>query len=157
MRIRRLGALLLFAYLIVQAQSPRSAPMHHATGSFDVKVTPLESSNKEDATIARYSLEKQLHGALEGTSKGEMLASGNPASDAGAVAMEKVTGKLDGRSGSFVLQHHGVMLGGKPQHWTVEVVPGSGTDALQGLAGTMQIIIEGKQHSYVFDYTLPEK
>lgn len=131
--------------------------MHRATGTFDVKVAPLEPVGKDDQTIARYSLDKQFHGALEGTSHGEMLSAGNPASDAGAVAMEKVTGKLDGRSGAFVLLHDGIMVGGKPQHWTITIVPGSGTGDLQGLAGTMQIIVEAGKHSYVLEYTLPEK
>lgn len=128
--------------------------MHHATGAFDVKVTPLEAANKDDATIARYSLDKQFHGALEGASKGEMLSSGNPSSDAGAVALEKFSGRLDGRSGTFVLQHHGIMVGGKPQHWTIQVVPGSGTAELKGIEGSRQITIAGGKHSYVFDYTL---
>jgi hypothetical protein len=74
-------------------------------------------------------------------------------SGAGYVALELVTGTLDGRQGSFVLQHSGTMEG-SAMSLSVTVVPGSGTGQLAGLAGTFTIIIEGKQHSYEFDYTL---
>jgi hypothetical protein len=157
MRIPFLLAALLLSQAFGQAQTARSHPMHHATGTFDVKMAPLESAHKEDATIARYSLDKQYHGTLEGTGSGEMLSTSNPAKDAGAVALEKFTGKLDGRAGSFVLQHDGMMVGGKPKHWTITIVPGSGTGDLAGIDGTMQIVIEGGKHSYVLDYTLPTK
>jgi Protein of unknown function (DUF3224) len=149
--------LALIVISLLQPQPPRSNAMHHATGTFEVKIAPLEPVLKDDATISRFSADKQFHGALDGAGHGEMLSTGNPAADAGAVAMEKVTGKLDGRSGSFVLLHHGIMVGGKPQHWTITVVPGSGTGELQGIGGTMQIVIEAGKHSYVLDYTLPEK
>ena len=157
MKVHLQLALVLIIYPIAQTQSPRSTAMHHATGTFDVEVGSLGPVYKDDPSIARFSLDKQYHGALAGTSKGEMLSSGNPASDAGAVAMEKVSGQLDGHSGTFVLQHHAMMVGGKPQHWAITVVPGSGTRDLKGLTGTMQIIVESGKHSYVFDYSLPEK
>ncbi len=157
MRLHVLLVLVLFVYPVAQAQSPGSNPMQRATGTFDVKVAPLGNAIQDDATIGRFSLEKQFQGALTGTSKGEMLSSGDPKNDAGAVAVEKVSGQLEGRSGTFVLQHHGIMAGGKPQHWTITVVPGSGTGDLKGLTGTMQIIIEGGKHSYVLEYSLPKK
>lgn len=127
-----------------------------AKGTFDVKNAPLAS---EDSTggpaIGRFALDKQFHGDLEGVSKGQMLGGGNPATGtAGYVAMEHVTGTLNGRSGSFALQHFGTMNGGKFE-LNVIVVPGSGKDALTGLTGSMKIVIEGKQHSYEFDYTVP--
>jgi hypothetical protein len=70
------------------------------------------------------------------------------------VAIERVTGALHGKQGSFVLQHYGIMDRGAPQ-LTITVVPDSGTDALAGLTGTMQILIEDGKHSYIFDYSLP--
>jgi hypothetical protein len=99
-------------------------------------------------------LDKQFHGDLEGTSQGQMLAaSGNVEGSAGYVAIEQVSGTLQGRTGTFVLQHSGTMTRGKP-HLTVTVVPDSGTGQLVGLAGTMDIQIADGKHSYAFDYTL---
>lgn len=127
----------------------------HAKGTFEVKVATLTNDDiATAATIGRLSIDKQFHGDLEGSSKGQMLASGTPAGGAaGYVAIEVVTGELNGRTGSFVLQHVGFMQGGEAQ-MTVTVIPGSGTGELTGLAGSMVIIIEGKQHSYDFEYTL---
>jgi hypothetical protein len=101
-------------------------------------------------------IDKQFHGDLEGTSKGQMIsAMGSVKGSAGYVAMERVTGKLKGRTGSFVLQHNGTMTRGAPQ-LSVTVVPDSGTDQLTGIAGMLTIKIEGGKHSYEFEYTLPE-
>lgn len=129
----------------------------HATGEFEVKVTPLEPAFKfDDNSLSRMSLDKQFHGDLEATSKGEMLAAGGPVKGSGGyVAMERVSGSLHGRSGTFVLQHTGTMQNGD-FHINVVVVPDSGTGQLAGLAGTMTIIIKEGKHSYDFAYTLPE-
>lgn len=126
---------------------------YRASGTFDVKVAPLEPYNRDDASLGRFSIDKQFHGDLEASSKGEMLSAGNPASSGGYVAIEKVTGKLNGRSGSFVLQHNATMKDGKPQ-MDVFVVPGSGSGELAGISGTMNILIVGGKHSYVFTYSL---
>jgi len=128
----------------------------HAAGTFDVKTTPLPP---DDATggpsIGRYALDKQFHGDLEATSKGEMLGAGNPSTGtAGYVAIEYVTGALQGRTGSFALQHFGTMDSGKIQ-LTVTVAPGSGTGQLAGIAGTMTITIANGKHSYDLEYSLP--
>ncbi|MGB6687237.1 MAG: DUF3224 domain-containing protein [Terracidiphilus sp.] len=129
----------------------------HASGTFEVKTTPLLP---EDATggaaIGRFALDKQYHGDLEAISKGQMLGAGDPGTGtAGYVAMEHVTGSLNGRGGSFALQHTGTMGGGKFD-LKVIVVPGSGTGELSGIAGTMTILIAGGKHSYEFDFALPE-
>lgn len=130
---------------------------HHAVGTFDVKVTPVTPpSGAAENPISELSLDKQFHGPLEAASKGTMLASGNPAKGAGGyVAMEKVTGTLGGRKGSFVLQQSGTMKGGAAE-MSVTVVPGSGTDQLAGLDGKMTIQISSGKHSYDFEYTLPQ-
>jgi len=127
----------------------------HVSGSFDVKAGPLEPYNKEDKAVGRYSLDKQFHGALEGTSRGEMLAfgTGAPGSSGGYVAIEKFTGKLEGRSGSFALQHNSTMTKGKAD-MNIFVVPDSGAGELAGISGKMQIANDAGKHSYVFDYTL---
>ncbi|HVI24840.1 MAG TPA: DUF3224 domain-containing protein [Xanthomonadaceae bacterium] len=128
--------------------------MPHATGPFDVQLAPLPAYNQDEgAALFRMSIDKQFHGALEAVSRGEMLAT--RAGDAGGyVAIERVTGSLDGRAGSFVLQHSSTMdADGQEQH--VQVAPGSGTGALAGLRGRMRIVIAGGAHRYEFDYTLP--
>ena len=124
----------------------------HATGSFDVKLNPLPAYNQDDKSFGRMSGDKQFHGDLEATSKGEMLAYARLA----YVALEKVTGSLKGRTGTFVLQHKATLVNGAPS-LTITVVPTSGTGQLTGLEGKMNIIIaaDGK-HSYDFEYTLPD-
>lgn len=130
-----------------------------ATGAFDVKVIPQKPDNKEAeaAGFGRMSLDKQFHGDLEATSKGEMIgAMTEVKGSAGYVAMERVTGTLNGRSGTFVLQHSGTMAHGA-QKMTITIVPDSGTGDLAGISGSMTIIIkEGGKHFYEFDYQLPQ-
>lgn len=126
---------------------------NRASGTFDVKLTPQTPAD-EASSLGRMSIDKQFHGDLEGTSKGEMLAAMTAVQgSAGYVAIERVTGTLKGRHGTFVLQHSGLMNRGTPQ-LTVTVVPDSGTDQLAGLTGTMKIDIADGKHSYVFEYTL---
>lgn len=129
----------------------------HASGTFDVKLTP-QAAEEGDAGLARMTIDKQFHGDLEGSSKGFMLSSAPTVvkGSGGYVAMEKVSGTLKGRTGSFVLQHSGTMTRGTPQ-LSVTVVPDSGTGQLEGIAGTLTIKIDAGKHSYEFDYTLPEK
>ena len=128
----------------------------HAGGTFEVKITPQPPGDKaEGPTVGRMSLDKQFHGDLEATSKGEMLAVGTAVKgSAGYVAMEQVTGTLHGRRGTFALQHTGTLTRGAAQ-LSVTVVPDSGTDQLAGLAGQMTIEIDDGQHSYDLEYTLP--
>ncbi|MGO9410276.1 MAG: DUF3224 domain-containing protein [Spirochaetia bacterium] len=124
---------------------------NRAIGTFEVKIAP-ESS---DEFIARMSIDKTFKGDLAATSKGQMLSfSTEVQGSAGYVAMERVSGTLDGRHGSFVLQHTGTMSRGVPQ-LTVSVVPDSGTGDLLGLSGSLKIIIENGKHSYELEYSLP--
>ena len=123
-----------------------------ATGTFEVKMTPQDAP--ESPGIGRMALDKQFHGDLEATSKGQMLTAMTAVQgSAGYVAIEQVNGKLKGRTGTFALQHNGTMNRGEPR-LSITVVPDSGTGDLAGLAGKMEIIIEGGKHSYVFEYTL---
>jgi hypothetical protein len=128
----------------------------HASGTFEVKITPQTPDGKfEDATMGRMTIDKQFHGDLEGTSKGQMLtAMTDMKGSAGYVAIERVTATLHGRSGSFFLQHSATMTRGVPQ-LSVTVVPDSGTGQLVGLTGKMDIKIDAGKHSYQFEYTLP--
>jgi hypothetical protein len=146
--------------------------MPHAQGTFEVQLVPQVGDNgevtgatsttgaagaagaAETAPIGRLAIAKQFRGDLEATSRGQMLsAAGSMQGSAGYVAMERVEGSLHGRKGSFVLQHSGTMARGAPE-LTISVVPDSGSGELVGLAGTMQIGIEGDSHSYSFTYTL---
>ncbi|TSC25278.1 DUF3224 domain-containing protein [Corallococcus sp. Z5C101001] len=127
-----------------------------ASGPFDVKLTPMApEEGTVEAALGRMTLDKRYHGGLEATSQGQMLAVRSPVEgSAGYVAMERVSGTLDGRSGTFALQHSGTMTRGAPQ-LVITVVPDSATGELVGLAGTMTIdIAPGGQHSYAFQYTL---
>lgn len=127
-----------------------------AKGQFHVKVTPQPASEIAAAgNIQRLTIDKQWEGDLVGTSKGEMLAGGTEETQVGAyVAVERVTATVDGRSGTFIFLHEGVR-GPTGQSLRVRVLPGSATGALAGLEGDLKIIIEGKEHRYEFDYTLP--
>jgi hypothetical protein len=131
---------------------------NHASGAFDVKITPQPLAEAgADSGLGRMSLDKQFHGELEATSTGEMLtAMSSSVQGSGAyVAVELVTGTLNGRRGTFALQHTGVMNRGVPQ-LTITVVPDSGTGELVGLTGKLNIRIEpGGKHFYDFEYELP--
>lgn len=129
---------------------------NHAKGPFDVKLAPQDDKS-EDATLGRMILDKQYHGDIEGTGKGQMLTGGTAVKGSGVyVAIERVAGTLHGHTGSFLLQHSGVMTRNEP-HLSISVVPDSGTGDLEGITGKMdiQITAEGK-HFYDFEYTLPE-
>ena len=131
--------------------------MIHASGTFEVKIIPQKPDNKEaeSANLGRMSMDKQFYGDLEATSKGEMLSAATEVKgSAGYVAIERVSGTLHGRSGTFILQHSGTMTRNAPQ-MSVTVVPDSGTGELVGLAGKMTIKIADGKHFYEFDYTLP--
>ena len=128
----------------------------HAEGTFEVKNSPLGADDALNGTaIGRFALDKQFRGDLEGTSKGEMLGAGNPATGtAGYVAIEQISGTLNGLNGSFALQHFGTMEENRFE-LTVKVVPGSGTGDLIGITGTMTIAPVNGKHSWKLDYMLP--
>ena len=143
-------ALWLFANPTL-AQTPTASPMNTAKGTFEVKMTP--QSNGVDPSIMTMSIDKQIHGDLEATTKGEMLSAGDfKTGAAGYVAIEQVTGKLGSKTGSFALMHFATMTPGSPPEMKIIVVPGSGTGELSGIYGTFTILIEGGKHSYTFDY-----
>jgi hypothetical protein len=127
-----------------------------ATGKFDVKITPQASDlAPEGPNLGRMSIEKQYHGDLDAAAKGEMItAAGIAVKESAAYsAVERVAGSLQGKKGTFALQHTGIMNRGTPT-LTITVVPDSGTGDLTGLTGRMDIIIEGKEHSYVLDFDI---
>jgi len=126
-----------------------------ARGSFDVKLAPLTAADGAARPgLGRMSLDKRFHGDLDAVSQGEMLTAATEIEGSAAyVAIERVNGTLQGRHGTFVLVHRGLMTRGTPE-LAITVVPDSGTDELVGLAGTLSITILGREHSYDFEYTL---
>jgi hypothetical protein len=135
----------------------RTVTTQKASGPFEVKLVPQGTPDKaEGSTLARMSLDKQYHGDLEATAKGDMLTAGTDIQgSAGYVAIERVTGTLNGRGGSFVLQHSGTLTRGAPVQ-NITVVPDSGSGQLVGITGKLTVIIEGGKHSYEFEYQLPQ-
>jgi hypothetical protein len=131
-----------------------------ATGSFDVKVTPQKPDTQvaRAANLSRLTIDKRFHGDLEGISKGEMLALQTEVKgSAGYVALERVTAKLKGRSGSFVLQHSASMTRGESSS-EITVVPDSATGELRGLSGRMNISVGADgAHAYEFDFKIDAK
>ena len=127
---------------------------HHAHGTFTVKIQPLTPAPAEG--ISRFSIDKEIRGDLEATTKGEMFSAGDVKSGvAGYVAIEVVTGTLAGKRGTFALQHSATM-DQSGRKMTVIIVPGSGTGELKGISGTFDIQIANGQHTYDLEYKLRE-
>jgi len=130
-------------------------PMTRAYGQFVVEITPLEPATDMDGvSTGRNQVDKQFQGDLEGISRGVMLTAMIPATQSAAyVAIERVTARMEGRRGTFVLQHTGTSTA-TGQKLLVTIVPGSGTGQLAGITGSMQIEVRGGNHSYTLEYSL---
>jgi hypothetical protein len=130
---------------------------NRATGTFEVVITPqVEPGAEPGAMLGRMSLDKQFHGDLVAVGKGEMLtAITDTDGSAGYVAIERITGTLNGRKGSFVFQHSGIMNRGA-QQLSISVVPDSGAEQLTGIAGVFSLAVVDGKHFYTFEYSLPE-
>jgi hypothetical protein len=152
-------ALSLIAILGVLVHVDRAIPaqtdtLMHAIGSFEVKTTPQDPPGGEDRS-GRMALSKVYEGSLSGRGVGTMMTGGDFATGmAGYVAIETVTGTLDGKTGGFQLMHWGSMHG-QAVELRVEVVPGSGSGALKGISGSMKISQLDGKHTYALDYSLP--
>ena len=154
--MKHLMAILCMTLSVVPAlHAQKEAVMaNHAKGTFDVKLTPPAADDAAAGPFGRLFINKQFHGELDGTSNGQMMALAPGPEGSGAyVALERVSGTLNGRRGSFVLQHSGTMTKGVPT-MSVTVVPDSGTEQLTGMAGKMTIVIADGKHSYEIEYTL---
>jgi hypothetical protein len=145
----------------VAAQKETHMSMIHAKGSFDVKMVPAEASDFEKANdIARFTSDKTWHGDFEGVSHVEMITGSTASTGSMAyVAIERMTGKLNGRQGSFTFAHRASMMKGDSAsagELSITVVPNSGTGELTGLTGSLTIHIDGQgKHTWTFDYSLP--
>jgi hypothetical protein len=130
--------------------------MKRASGSFEVTVQPLPNGEVcADPLFGRFLLTKKFSGDLEASARGHMLSAGTAIKgSAGYVAIDQVTGSLEGRQGGFVLQHSGSMNRGIPT-LSIMVVPDSGTGELAGITGTLSINIVDGKHFYDFLYSFP--
>jgi hypothetical protein len=139
----------------ISPDTPKEEPVTaHAKGTFEVKLTPQTDDLTQDSTLGRMTIDKQLHGDLEAASKGQMLTASTDVKGSGVyVAVERVTGKLNGRAGSFSLHHTGIMERGTP-HLEISVVSDSGTGELVGITGKFRVTISDGKHFYDFEYTL---
>ena len=159
---KQMKKVLLTAVLLCWAVSPLAGQKgtgmtKHAKGAFDVKIAPLRVENPaDDSGLGRMSIDKQYHGNLEAAAQGQMLTGMTSVKDSAVyVAVERVNGKLGGNTGTFLLQHSGVMVRGA-QHLTITVVEDSGTGELAGITGKLTIEIRDGKHFYDLEYTLPE-
>ena len=136
--------------------TPTRTMTHIAKGSFNVQIQPQgEPAAADGVTLGRMSLDKTFEGDFSGTGRGEMLSAMTAVKgSAGYVAIERVSGSLNGRRGSFVMQHTGTMTRGAPQ-LAITIVPDSGTGELTGIAGVFKLDITGGKHLYTIEYTLP--
>ena len=140
------------AVLALAAAGRAEAAMHHATGTFEVAMTPVDDPAIAALAGTRWRLDKTYAGPLAGAGHGVMLSAGDPKrGSAGYVVYERVDGTLDGRAGAFSLAHSATMDKGG-QVMRVDIIPGSGLAALAGIGGTMRIRIEGGKHFYDRDY-----
>lgn len=129
--------------------------MPRATGTFEITMNaqpPYDTA--EGTTLGRASFDKTFHGDLQGQGRVEMLSALTSVQGSAAyVALERITGALAGREGSFIVLHTGVMERGKPT-LSVTVVPDSASGGLRGLGGKLEIQVIEKQHHYTFDYEI---
>ena len=126
--------------------------MKEVSGQFEVKITPTET---DDSKLGLMQLDKTYRGPLEATGIGRMLTGMTDIQgSAGYVAIEKISGSLEGDKGSFLIQHSGIQQG-EPKSLSIQVIPDSGTSDLTGIEGTMDINITDSGHKYVFRYSLP--
>ena len=146
---------LILAAMLVMAPQTGETDMRHARGTFDVTITPVQPAPETAPDVpGRMTLSKTFHGDLTGNGAGEMLATMAPGASGAYVAMERVSGSIDGHEGSFALVHRGLMDKGA-QDLLITIVPGSGTGDLTGIAGVFHLTIEGGEHRYDLEYSLP--
>lgn len=159
--MRRALALLPPLVLLAATSAPEGLKMKHATGTFEVKMTPEAQApaSEHGLPTSRLGIAKTFAGDLTGTATGTMLAAGEPkpGQPAGYVAIDQVAGTLEGRSGGFLLLHRGTIDPAGKAELSVVIAPGSGTGALAGIAGTFSIEIKQGKHFYDLAYTLPDR
>ena len=126
---------------------------NQAQGNFDVKITPVAEDKGAGSTLGRMTIDKVFHGDITGTSKGEMLTVSTDAGSAVYVAVERISGTLHGKQGSFALVHQGIATA-NGQELAIFVAPDSGSGELVGLTGKMTLDLSGGGHAYILEYSL---
>ncbi len=158
-KLQLLFSLLCLMFFTANTSAIEIGNKMKVSGEFQVKLQPMDfyAKGADGINFGRMSIDKIFLGALDATSKGEMLsAMTTTKGSAGYVALEQVSGSLAGKTGSFVLQHFGTMNRGK-DHLVIEVVPDSGSGELSGISGEMLIKVENGKHLYEFEYKFSEK
>jgi hypothetical protein len=148
-----IGILTALLTVLISSNAQTMKSTFTAKGSFDVTVKPEDQNKVNEITFGRYSVQKTFAGDLIGTSKFDMHSAGSDQGAGAYVAIESITGTLNGKSGTFLLIHTGTMTP-TSQQLTITVVPGCSTGELVGLEGKFIINIVEKKHFYVFEYTL---
>lgn len=155
------AALLLAAALSAAPVQAQRTVMQHATGTFEVKITPEAQADAPAGGLptSRMGIAKTFSGGMTGSAAGTMLAAGapKPGAPAGYVAIDQFEGTVDGHEGGFLLLHRGTMTKAGGSDLSVVISPDTGTGALTGIAGTFSIEIRGGRHFYDLAYTLPAK
>lgn len=150
------AAALALAALALMGAAPVT---HHATGTFEVKITSEGDSPALEGGLptARMGLAKTFSGGMTGTAIGTMLSAGvpKPGSFAAYVALDQFHGTVDGKAGGFLLLHRATMTKVGGGEFSVTIAEDSGTGALAGIQGTLAIEIKGGVHHYDLSYTLP--
>lgn len=131
--------------------------MTTVSGTFDVSTRPEPPFSTEDGVLlGRMEFDKVFQGALDATSVVYMTYARTPVdSSAGYVAVERIVGSVEGRAGSFVVLHTGLMNEGDLS-LEVPIVPKSGTGELVGITGSMTIEESDGEHIYALSYRLGE-
>lgn len=151
-----IGLLVMVGWAAAGNAGAQEAAVQHATGTFEVSVTPADPEVKEAGLgLSRYTLAKTFSGGMSGSGVGQMLA-GGPSEQVGTyVALERFVGTVDGREGAFLLAHRGDM-NAEGYTLSITVVPGSGTGELAGISGDFALTIAGGEHRYDLSYRLPD-
>lgn len=149
------GLLVAVGWLAAGKATAQETVMHHATGTFEVSVTPADPEVLEAGLgLSRYTLAKTFSGGMTGSGVGQMLAGGVSADEGAYVALERFVGALDGRQGAFLLAHRGDM-NAEGYTLSISIVPGTGTGQLAGITGDFALTIAGGEHRYDLSYSLP--
>jgi hypothetical protein len=128
-----------------------------ANGTFKIEgwdekpYTEIESGGK----LTRASVKQAFSGDVEGQGAVEWLMCYRPDQTADFVGLQRIVGRIGGRSGSVVLLQTDGSFDGKEAKGKLSVVPGSGTEELSGLRGDGEFRAPvGGQPSITLDYEL---
>lgn len=112
------------------------------------------SEGEGQPKLTRASVIKTYTGDIEGEAQVEYLMMYRSDGSAAFVGLERIVGRIGGKTGSFVLQRTGVFEGGQAKE-SYSVIDGSGTGGLQGLRGDGSSAVgHGMEHPFTLSYEL---